>query len=51
LNLQFDAGLISKLDKVVECPTVDGVGINNAEMDDLAEIVREAAYEKNRKKD
>jgi hypothetical protein len=43
--------LISKLDKVVECPIVDNVEINKAEMDDLAEIVREAAYEKNRKKD
>jgi len=43
--------LISKLDKVVECPIVDGVDVNKAEMDDLAEIVREAAYEKNRKKD
>ena len=51
MNVQFNSGLISELDKVVDCPTVDGVGINKAEMDDLAEIVREAAYEKNRMKD
>jgi len=35
----------------VECPIVDGVTIIKAEMDFLADIVREAAYEKNTKKD
>lgn len=51
LDVKFDSAIISKLEKVVETPVVDGVVIIKAEMEELADLVRESAFESHTQKE
>ena len=51
LSLHFDQAVVTQLDKVVDCPAIDGVVLNTQELNELSDIIREAAYEKNRQKE
>lgn len=45
LNLKFDSKVVSMINKVVECQRVDGVVIDEAELQSLGEMIKEAGVE------
>ena len=42
---------MTQLDKVVECPVIDHVVLDQKELNELSEMIRESAWEKNRQKE
>lgn len=43
LKVDFDAKMVNGIDNIVNCPKLPAAKVAQSELDDLAEIVREAA--------